>query len=65
MVKPVPALSRIQVGPLMTSPVSSAMMAPEAAKAPKARTWPTRRTSRGAKQAPADEAARPGGAEQP
>ena len=29
------------------------MIAPEAAKAPKARTWPARRTRRGAKKQPA------------
>jgi len=49
MVKPVKARSAIQTYSSMMRPVSSAMIAPSAAKAPKARTWPARRTMRGAK----------------
>ena len=52
MVKPVKARSRIQTYSSMIRPVSSATMAPDAAKAPKARTWPARRTRRGAKKQP-------------
>ena len=40
---------RIQTYSSIQSPVSSATIAPDAAKAPKARTWPARRTMRGAK----------------
>ena len=53
MVKPVKARSTIQAYSLINSPVISATIAPDAAKAPKARTCPTLRTSRGAKKQPA------------
>ena len=53
MVKPVKARSTIQAYSSISRPVISATIAPDAAKAPKARTWPTRRTSRGAKKQPA------------
>ncbi len=52
MAKPVKTRSTIQTIGSMTRPVIRAMMAAEAAKAPKARTWPTRRTSRGANRQP-------------
>ena len=52
MTKPVKARSRIQTYSSMIRPVSSATIAPNAAKAPKARTWPARRTIRGAKKQP-------------
>ena len=53
MMKPVKARKTIQTYWLITRPVSSAMIAPDAAKVPNARTCPTRRTSRGAKRQPA------------
>ena len=52
MVKPVAARSTIQATSSIHSPVKRAMIAPEAANAPKARTWPARRTSRGARKQP-------------
>ena len=49
MQKPVKTRRITQIVSLTTRPVMSAMIAPKDAKAPKARTWPTRRTRRGAK----------------
>ena len=52
MQKPVKTRRAIQTYWSMIRPVINSMIAAEAAKAPKARTWPTRRTSLGAIKQP-------------
>ena len=59
MTKPVKARSTIQTVSPMMRPLVSAMIAPDAAKAPKARTWPASPTSLGAKKTAGNEAAGP------